>query len=353
MKTDEQLIWESYVGSLKHKAIVYHRSNYNLAIDDGGYDTFKSREGDLKVLDYKFFSVGEESRDIFGGGRKYEYMVELEYNPNNIFSPHPNIKGLKVNYIFDNEKIKEDFLKFLNDNLEYFYNTDYLGNDNPNDKEVEEAFERQEGGDRNDKFGLLVHYIRYWNDSWILMENNLFLEYIESKGFDGFTTMEQGFSHIAVKNNFNARIIKGGISPEYSPEKRGVGCLIFAKDTQRYLFGLRSDDVEDSRTWGIWGGSVEDEDASDTLKREVVEETGYTGPIKFHYVNSNNFHGMTYDNYIGTVEKEFKPKLNFEHYDYKWVEYGDWPRPLHYGAKDLIDNLDIKKIDHERTLVKP
>jgi hypothetical protein len=42
------------------------------------------------------------------------------------------------------------------------------------------------------------------------------------------------------------------------------------------------------------------------------------------------------------VEKEFIPVLNKEHNGYAWVEYDVWPKPLHQGVKNSLNNKIIK-----------
>jgi len=55
--------------------------------------------------------------------------------------------------------------------------------------------------------------------------------------------------------------------------------------------------------------------------------------------------GFTYYNYLAIVEHEFKPVLNWETQDYRWVEWGDWPEPLHNGLKLLLgDQQSVERI---------
>ena len=54
---------------------------------------------------------------------------------------------------------------------------------------------------------------------------------------------------------------------------------------------------------------------------------------------------FTYYNYLALVKDEFKPTLNWETQNYKWVEYGDWPSPLHFGLENVIkDPASVKTI---------
>ena len=46
--------------------------------------------------------------------------------------------------------------------------------------------------------------------------------------------------------------------------------------------------------------------------------------------------GFVYHNFLALVDSEFTPKLDWESQGYAWVEYGDWPTPLHPGLKLLL-----------------
>ena len=42
--------------------------------------------------------------------------------------------------------------------------------------------------------------------------------------------------------------------------------------------------------------------------------------------------------YLVVVPKEFIPKLNEEHDGYSWVTFGKWPKPLHMGLRNTLQN---------------
>jgi hypothetical protein len=42
------------------------------------------------------------------------------------------------------------------------------------------------------------------------------------------------------------------------------------------------------------------------------------------------------------VDKEFIPALNHEHAGYAWCTYDFWPKPLHQGVKNSLNNRVIK-----------
>ena len=113
--------------------------------------------------------------------------------------------------------------------------------------------------------------------------------------------------------------------------EEGAGCLILAKDTGRFLISQRSDEVPEPGTWGTWGGAIDGEETpEETVRREVAEETGYDGELGlrklYTYKDGDKFR---YYNFLATVTEEFEPEPDSETADAKWVEFGDWPDPLH------------------------
>lgn len=114
-----------------------------------------------------------------------------------------------------------------------------------------------------------------------------------------------------------------------------TGCVIYAIDTKRYLFLLRSDAGKYGNTWGIAGGKVENQESTVTgLQREIVEEIGNIDikkivPLETFISDNKKF---TFYTYLVTVEQEFLPTLNEEHDGYCWVYLHKYPRPLHPGV---------------------
>ena len=120
-----------------------------------------------------------------------------------------------------------------------------------------------------------------------------------------------------------------------------VGALFLSKTTGRYLFVLRNGSRYDS-TWAFVGGKVEkDETEYNALQREIVEEIGFmplvikTIPVEKFTNSKNNF---SYSTYVCVVNDEFLPKLNDEHNGFAWTTFGNWPKSLHQGLRNTLQN---------------
>lgn len=122
--------------------------------------------------------------------------------------------------------------------------------------------------------------------------------------------------------------------------RAGAGCMIMAHDTKRFLMPLRSDAVEEPGTWGTWGGAIDDgEDSAEAVRREVEEESGYTGKIVHaEHLYRYRDEGFRYDTFLVVVPNEFQPRLDWETERAEWVEYGDWPKPVHFGLQAVLDD---------------
>jgi hypothetical protein len=124
------------------------------------------------------------------------------------------------------------------------------------------------------------------------------------------------------------------------------GGLFLAKDTKRFLLLLRSQG-KTSGTWGLVGGKKEPTDvtAYDALNREIAEEVGKTPqikktiPLELFTSNDQNFQ---YNTYVLIVEREFIPTLNDEHTGWAWCSFDSWPKPLHQGVKNSMNNRAVR-----------
>jgi len=129
-----------------------------------------------------------------------------------------------------------------------------------------------------------------------------------------------------------------------------AGVVFLAKDTGRCMLQLREGNKRFNHTWGFWGGIIEKgETPFEALQREVEEEIGFVpelqklNPIDVYQSKDKNFY---YYSFVYVVDNEFQPpKLNGESAGYAWVDIGQWPKPLHNGAKvTLIKNGGTEKL---------
>lgn len=130
--------------------------------------------------------------------------------------------------------------------------------------------------------------------------------------------------------------------------RQGAGCIIMAKDTKRFCIAHRSKYVEQPNTWGTWGGAIDSgEDPKVAAAREVKEEAGYHGSMHLIplYVFKHES-GFTYYNFLAIVESEFEPSLDWETQGFEWVNFGDWPSPMHPGLQRLLsDPASIRTLE--------
>lgn len=129
----------------------------------------------------------------------------------------------------------------------------------------------------------------------------------------------------------------------------GAGTLLISRKTKRILIGLRSKYVNEPHTWSNFGGQLDDMITNDPKQgclTELEEETGYTGKIElidayiFEKKDDDGKNIFTYYNYIGIVDDEFEPILNWENSDYKWVTFDELLKvsPKHFGLEGLMEN---------------
>jgi 8-oxo-dGTP pyrophosphatase MutT (NUDIX family) len=118
----------------------------------------------------------------------------------------------------------------------------------------------------------------------------------------------------------------------------GAGCIIMAADTKRILLPLRSGYVQEPNTYGTWGGAIDrGEDVKTAVMREVDEEAGYTGDvIGMEHLYRFQDKEFRYDTFVVVVPTEFEPTLNWETESAVWVEFGNWPTPLHFGLVSVF-----------------
>ena len=124
------------------------------------------------------------------------------------------------------------------------------------------------------------------------------------------------------------------------------GALFYARSTKRFLF-LERTKTKTAGQWGLVGGMAEgDETPWKALEREISEEVGKTPPIKkvipLEMFTSNDSK-FFFHTYLVIIEQEFIPQLNEEHSGYAWTNVNCWPKPLHVGLRNTLQNKAIKE----------
>ena len=119
------------------------------------------------------------------------------------------------------------------------------------------------------------------------------------------------------------------------------GALFYSLTTQRFLF-LHRTQSKQNNVWGLVGGTNEDKEIPyKALLREVEEELGSIPkiiksiPLETFVSNDDKFQFHTY---LCVVKDEFLPVLNDEHNGYAWVSFQNWPKPLHMGLRNILQN---------------
>lgn len=133
--------------------------------------------------------------------------------------------------------------------------------------------------------------------------------------------------------------------PILSGVSQSVGCFIVARSTKRVLLGRRSAVVGDPNLWGTFGGGVDaGESLEEALHRELHEEAGFSGQfITLNNVWTNKRPTNHYHNFVGVLENEFLPKLNFETAVHLWFDPALFPRPLHPGVIEALKQPAVRR----------
>jgi len=129
------------------------------------------------------------------------------------------------------------------------------------------------------------------------------------------------------------------------------GVFFYAQNTKRFLYLLRND-PKNIGNWGIPGGKIEEgETLLDGVTRECMEEIGYF-PVDSKLIPIQKFinNKFVYHTFFCKVENEFIPILNDEHSGYSWIDYEQYPKPMHPGLFNTI-NFDVVQ-DKLKELVK-
>jgi 8-oxo-dGTP pyrophosphatase MutT (NUDIX family) len=122
----------------------------------------------------------------------------------------------------------------------------------------------------------------------------------------------------------------------------GAGGIFLARDSGRVLLACRSARVLQPGTWGTIGGALDHgEGPEEAVIREVREELGIhvaTTDLHLCYVFRDSRTRFEYYNYTVLVAEEFLPEPNWEVAEHAWVEFGQWPTPLHFGMQAWLED---------------
>ncbi len=130
-----------------------------------------------------------------------------------------------------------------------------------------------------------------------------------------------------------------------------AGIVFCCKDSSplRVLLVKRSMDEENfGGYWNFPGGGIDgDETAEQAARREAREEIGYEPDTLEPVSQVGKYHVFRHD-----VDGEFNPKLNGEHTSFVWAPMDALPKPIHPGAKALLDLLSQEDWDDQAAAVK-
>lgn len=123
----------------------------------------------------------------------------------------------------------------------------------------------------------------------------------------------------------------------------GAGILPICRETGRILVAYRSKQVNEPHTWNVFGGKMdEDETPALAANRELVEECGCRCPVELipAYIFRTPNKSFEYHNFIGIVDKEFEPKLDWETEKSQWISLKELYdlKPKHFGLEALIEH---------------
>jgi 8-oxo-dGTP pyrophosphatase MutT (NUDIX family) len=128
---------------------------------------------------------------------------------------------------------------------------------------------------------------------------------------------------------------------------RAAGCIFLCKSTKRILLNFRSENSNKPNCFGFWGGKLDkEENILEGLSREVVEELGFVPNyeriiILDEFTSPDNF--FKYYSFVVIVSEEFIPKINEESQGYCWCGFANYPKPLHPGARAILENEMVTK----------
>jgi 8-oxo-dGTP pyrophosphatase MutT (NUDIX family) len=162
-----------------------------------------------------------------------------------------------------------------------------------------------------------------------------FRQYLESIADDEYEVGDDTHTHHSAYANTQGARRWGN---------QGAGILPIARTTGRILLNFRSKYVNEPHQWGNFGGKVDEENLEEAARREFVEETKYSGNIQIIPAYRYSESGFIYQNFIGIIDDEFEPHLDWESEGFKWVDASELRtiKPMHFGLVALLKNSGPK-----------
>jgi 8-oxo-dGTP pyrophosphatase MutT (NUDIX family) len=131
---------------------------------------------------------------------------------------------------------------------------------------------------------------------------------------------------------------------------KAAGILPYCKQTNRFLLFLRSPQIQDySNTWATVGGKVDPSDINKyklAALREMCEESKFCENIDLRLLYIFKDGTFSYRTYLGFVNEEFTPELNWENSDAKWVTWDQLVghENLHPGFTEMIESPRVLEL---------
>lgn len=113
----------------------------------------------------------------------------------------------------------------------------------------------------------------------------------------------------------------------------GAWAVIYCAATNKFLLGKRSAKVNKSGVWNLFGGRIDSgEHPREALIRELGEEAGLNIKsrhlTKLHTVTRrlrSRRDGRDMHYFVMKADREFSPRLNSEHSDFRWFKAKQLP----------------------------
>lgn len=132
--------------------------------------------------------------------------------------------------------------------------------------------------------------------------------------------------------------------------KAAAGSIFLSQATGRLGIAHRSRAVEQPGTWGTVGGAIDPgENPEKAAIEEAREEVGHSPQPGDYLRQLDLFQSGTfrYTTFLYVVGDEFNARLNWENQGFDWFEFGNWPKPLHFGLSGTLSKPECIRIIEE------